>query len=625
MAKQTINFGSPPLGIGGDTYKSAFIKCNENFDELYTATSKYATVANDQMGIYKDVASFHNKSSTLKGALVIHLPKTRNKSNTMSLWTIRGYNYTTDNGAWELKVGGYNYSSAWLQHSANLDGPAPFDQVQLGWATDHQVIILGTAATTWSYPIVHIVELLTGYSNISGWENVTIAVETVLTGYTNLVTPVLYGNNRVRAAEALLYSRNINGVAFNGTQDITVADGTKLPLAGGTMTGSLKIEGAAGSNPLAVRGVQGISSGGSAAGLYLNYVDQSVKTFFNGETHYILGGTYTGNAATATKLATPRSINGVAFDGTKDININSITGALSVTQFNSAAAYSFLNGSAAQSISTGGVLASNSYSDAAKVPTNGMYSKGKIQTIDSVEIGATTGAKVTEYHRLTMHPPTHTGGDWTHTLYDDNSKAYYRLKYGTSQVFQVDNLGNVTAASFSGNAASATKLQTARTINGESFNGTANISFHNLDPQLIPANANFNSYTTPGMYYCPANATASTLVNRPTGNAFSLLVERHAGVKQTVTEYMASGHKTYVRNMYANTWGPWVRVHTTIDAPLGGQFLGNQETKAIAYNAKNISENVTIPGDVNALSAGPIEINTGKTVTINNGATWTIV
>jgi hypothetical protein len=35
-------------------------------------------------------------------------------------------------------------------------------------------------------------------------------------------------------------ARTINGVSFNGSADITVADSTKLPLAGGTMTGSLR-------------------------------------------------------------------------------------------------------------------------------------------------------------------------------------------------------------------------------------------------------------------------------------------------------------------------------------------------------------------------------------------------
>lgn len=40
-------------------------------------------------------------------------------------------------------------------------------------------------------------------------------------------------------ATALQTARTINGVSFNGTADITVADATKLPLSGGTMTGNI--------------------------------------------------------------------------------------------------------------------------------------------------------------------------------------------------------------------------------------------------------------------------------------------------------------------------------------------------------------------------------------------------
>lgn len=174
----------------------------------------------------------------------------------------------------------------------------------------------------------------------------------------------------------------------------------------------------------------------------------------------------------------------------------------------------------------------------------------------------------------------------------------------------------------SGNAGTATKLATARTINGTPFDGTANITFNNLEPVAITSGQDFNSFTTPGMYYCPANSTAATLVNRPTASAFSMLVEKHAGVKQTVTEYMITNAKTYSRNFYS-TWGPWYRVYTTIDEP--GQFIGTQSTKAIYYNAQTITEDVTIPGSLNAMSAGPLTINTGFTVTISDGATWTIV
>lgn len=57
----------------------------------------------------------------------------------------------------------------------------------------------------------------------------------------------------------------------------------------------------------------------------------------------------------------------------------------------------------------------------------------------------------------------------------------------------------------------------------------------------------------------------------------------------------------------------------------GGQYLGTAATKAISYNSNTISENITIAAGQNGLSAGPITISTGNTVTVATGAVWVIV
>jgi len=46
---------------------------------------------------------------------------------------------------------------------------------------------------------------------------------------------------------------------------------------------------------------------------------------------------------------------------------------------------------------------------------------------------------------------------------------------------------------------------------------------------------------------------------------------------------------------------------------------------AIITNAQSISSNYTVPSDVNAFSAGPIEITSGTTVTVSSGAAWVII
>ena len=56
----------------------------------------------------------------------------------------------------------------------------------------------------------------------------------------------LFGTNlsgNATTATTLQTARTINGVSFNGSANITVADATKLPLAGGTLTGDLTVNG----------------------------------------------------------------------------------------------------------------------------------------------------------------------------------------------------------------------------------------------------------------------------------------------------------------------------------------------------------------------------------------------
>lgn len=65
------------------------------------------------------------------------------------------------------------------------------------------------------------------------------------------ITAALSGN--ATTATTLQTARNINGVSFNGAADITIEDATKLPLTGGTMSGTI-VYGTAGGYALRVAG-----------------------------------------------------------------------------------------------------------------------------------------------------------------------------------------------------------------------------------------------------------------------------------------------------------------------------------------------------------------------------------
>lgn len=76
----------------------------------------------------------------------------------------------------------------------------------------------------------------------------------------------------------------------------------------------------------------------------------------------------------------------------------------------------------------------------------------------------------------------------------------------------------------------------------------------------IAQNSDINTFQKEGWYYCGSNADAATLINTPTTTkSFSLFVEKHAGIKQTITTYTTDDWYMWVRNFYGGVWGPWIR------------------------------------------------------------------
>lgn len=147
--------------------------------------------------------------------------------------------------------------------------------------------------------------------------------------YADLTGPIPIWNQNTTGnaatATKLAAPKNINGVAFDGSADITIStaastlSGTVLVANGGTGTSTITgIVKGNGTNAMtaAVAGTDYLEPTGSAANL-TNFPT------FNQNT--------TGNAATATKLAAPKNINGVAFDGSADITIAAAASTLSGT------------------------------------------------------------------------------------------------------------------------------------------------------------------------------------------------------------------------------------------------------------------------------------------------------
>jgi hypothetical protein len=172
----------------------------------------------------------------------------------------------------------------------------------------------------------------------------------------------IYANNFIgnaSTATALQSARTINGVPFDGTQGISILDNTKLPLAGGTITGSLNIDGnlTIPTSRIVVGTATRIDIGITADIPTLNFststnlnvgADGPQLSFATSADALTAGGPaspailsnnninlggpskkfdrvyanlFVGNASTSTVLQTARLINGVSFNGSSDITI----------------------------------------------------------------------------------------------------------------------------------------------------------------------------------------------------------------------------------------------------------------------------------------------------------------
>jgi hypothetical protein len=193
-----------------------------------------------------------------------------------------------------------------------------------------------------------------------------------------------------------------------------------------------------------------------------------------------------------------------------------------------------------------------------------------------------------------------------------------------SAIVARDASGNFTAgtvtAALTGNASTATTLQTARTINGTSFNGSANITTSSW------GTARTLSYT--------GDATGSGSVNG-SANASIALTLANSGVtansygSATVAPVLTVDAKGRITAASTATIAPAFSSITSKPTTLSGYGITNGAQAgaagAIVETANTISANYTLSTNFNGMSVGPITIANGATVTVPSGASWVIV
>jgi len=217
-----------------------------------------------------------------------------------------------------------------------------------------------------------------------------------------------------------------------------------------------------------------------------------------------------------------------------------------------------------------------------------------------------------------------------------------------------------------GNAATATALETARTIGGTSFDGTANITpaqCTNADTvDSLHASSFLRSDAADTMSQSTSGTATLTVTN--SGGAGSGI-----GTGAIVAEFNGDSDGVVIRNIgggdysimndqqnnglvfYDGTGGvdiiyngstsvefdsgnvygdfkgtPSVNgTNLALITDVGGGATGGGSDEVFYENDQTVTTNYTITNGKNAMAAGPISINSGVTVTVGSGETLTIV
>ena len=510
-------------------------------------------------------------------------------------------------------------------------------------ATD-DFAVAKTATSTWhlyikkaeSYDSIAITEYYTNFAYMNG----------VAITWTNTQASALPSSGVTKATKITNASSTPNSltIQFNGTTKATFNGGAAatVNITPDAIGAAAKSHGTHVTYGTSAPKANGTASAGSASSVSRSDHVHPAQT------------TVSGNAGSATKLATARTIDGVSFNGTANIThygtcstaastaakvvsctgFTLATGAKITVKFtvtNTASNPTLnVNNTGAKAIQYRGSAISSGYLAANRVYTfiydgTDYELVGDINT-DTDTTYSTGTASTAGLTRLYTSTGSATNGTMTQKAITDalagKSSSSHTHKYAGS-------------SSAGGAANSAVKLTTARTINGTSFDGTKNITLNAMYAEdLSNKNVSLNTYNlssgTPKVkyYYCPTDGNGDGITGRPDDakkNAFFLICEsvRFASATDYITKqtYIHGATKiTWERYCTNGTWSAWGERYTSQNKPTASEIGA-----ASSSHTHNYAGSSSAGGAANSVKSSlTLQFNGTTKATFNGSAAATV-
>lgn len=254
-----------------------------------------------------------------------------------------------------------------------------------------------------------------------------------------------------------------------------------------------------------------------------------------------------------------------------------------------------------------------------------------IETLSSVDSAAILGIVDSAVGPLLSNTFIYTAdsGQSAFTGADDNSSI---LSYTAGNILvQINGVIQVSGVDYTATNGSTITLTEAAdsgdAIVVSAFN-TGNVAFG----QAVEQDFKYNITGTPSVV--EDSDTSGNVLNI---NTLGTIVTLNGLTLRPTTDYtlatdrvnftvpLDSGDEVMVRSYNTLT------VADTVSATNGGTFAGHVTAKTITttqpfhVNSQTVTEDFTLSAGNNAMAAGPVTINTGKTITLQAGTRWVIV